>query len=461
MRRKYQVFTPYKTVLEMIERVSYNGEIVLNSKVLDLSCGDGAFLCCALQLFLKEAKKNSLSKVAIKSRCNDLFYGYEIDKSVYDLCIFNMNDILYREIGEKIEWKNIKCSDGLKAKIKDFDFVFGNPPYISYQEMEKSTRDYLMTNYESCKGDKFDYSYAFIEKSINCLKDEGKAIIIAPINMYKMKSSKYYRQFISKYIVSIKDSSYENIFKNVITNPAISLFYKNKITSTFFYETGKTKVELSNVELNDRLLFIKNKKRGFRFGDYFKVSCGVATLFNKAFILNHNSSDDSSEKIEEGVLKNAVSPRYDLYKVQKKIIFPYSFRNGTLVKFSEQQFMEKYPNAYNHLHSFKKNLLERDSDSGAKWFEYGRSQAIAFQNQKKLLISAIITNQIHCRVIGPNDIPIAGFFVVPKKPDLFSIEYAISLLADKKVLDYLKSVGIKMSGNSYRYSSRDLEDYIF
>lgn len=464
MNKKYQVFTPFGTVLQMFEYVGYEGEAIIDSKILDLSCGDGAFLCCALKRYIVEAKKKQLTNRIIKEKCNQLFYGFEIDRLMYDKCITNLNDIIANTIGGKIGWDNIKCSDGLNIEISDFDFVFGNPPYISYGEMTKDTREYLKNNFISCKNDRFDYSYAFIEKSISCLKESGKAIVIAPINMYRMKSAKHYREFVADYLVSLYDVSYDNIFSGVLTNPAISLFYKKKINDCFnYYCKGESKV-VSNEELLGRLIFKKNDKQGRRFGDYFKVSCAIATLLNKVFILDCNKNGDvivDNLKLETEVIKNAVSPKLDHFKSPKGIIFPYHFVNGVLTRYSEKEFSKKFPIAYSYLCQHKDELLKRDADATVKWFEYGRSQALIYQNQDKVMVNAIITKNFSTRKIGPNDIPFAGYYIVPKDPNSHSIDEAINILDNENVLSYLQSVGVKMNGNSFRYSPKDLEDYLF
>ena len=463
MNKKYQVFTPESTVSRMLDLSGYMGEVITKAKIVDFSCGDGAFLCVALKRFISESKKVGLQPETIRERTNSLFFGYEIHEDVYKKCIDNLNNIMVSSLGMISKWENIKCKDGLKSNISNFDFVFGNPPYISYKELAVSDRLYLKQNYKTCKGDRFDYSYAFIEKSIDCLAQNGRSCVIAPINMYKMRSAKYYRSFVVKYLISLFDVSDENIFYGVLTNPAISLFYKNKKSNSFIYESNNSYLVLDDHYLSDRLLFKRNKKRGLRFGDYFKVSCGVATLLNDVFLVDDNKNIFKKDGyiIEEDILKNAMSPRLEFYKQKKKIIFPYYFVDGFLCKYEEEELKSNFPNTYKYLKSHKDELLKRDSDVSAKWYEYGRSQAVAFQNQEKILIQSIVTNKLSIIEMTKDDIPIAGYYIIPLHPDVYNLDTAINVLNNKKMFDYLKSVGIKLNGNSFRYSCKDLEEYIF
>lgn len=458
MRNKYQVFTPDNIVKKMLKLSHYCGSSVLNAKVMDLSCGDGAFLTGALEVFIKECLKRKANKEIIIDKCNSLFFGYEIDKKVYDVCIKKMNDVLSKYHLASPKWENIKCGNGLQNDNNKYDYVFGNPPYFSYKEMDVTTRKFLKDNFATCKSGKYDYSYAFIEKSIKILSDEGVACIIAPINMYKIISGKACRNFVSDYLSSLYDKSNKKIFGNVLINSAISVYKKENRNKINYYPSDGSKCYLSKEEIRDGLCSEDGSRKGVRFGDYYKVSCPFATLANNVFMLDGDS--EWINKIEKEILKNAVSPKITRYSLNKKIIFPYRVSKNNVARYSEEEFKSYFPNAYSYL-SGKKALLEkRDSDVGAKWFEYGRSQLVASQYKPKILINSIITKSLNPKPIGVNDVPLAGFVITALKPLEKPLEDAIAILESKSLGDYLKRVGIKMNGNSFRYSPKQLEDYI-
>ena len=41
-RKKYQVFTPEAVVEKMLDLLGYKGELIINKRIIDISCGDGA-----------------------------------------------------------------------------------------------------------------------------------------------------------------------------------------------------------------------------------------------------------------------------------------------------------------------------------------------------------------------------------------------------------------------------------
>ena len=461
LMKKYQIFTPKKTVKEMLHFIGYRHDKIIESKIADISCGEGAFLVEALRIFIKVCKAKNISSVEISKRCNNQFYGFEIDPLVYRSCINKLNNVMLKEIGKEIQWLNIKCCDGLKESISDIDFVLGNPPYISYLDMATKERIFLKNHFISCTYGKFDYSYAFIEKSIGVLSKKGRACIIAPSNIYKIKSAKKLREFIYPFLENIIDYSKNNPFRGkALTNPSVSVFCKEG-TKSFKCQTNK---EISVIEKINEIYFEKQQylfleSENKRFGDYFEIGCSVATLFNEAFIVTDKIIQ--KENIEKDILKNAISAKYVRYKVDNKIIFPYKFDGEKIVHFDEMTLKERYPNTYNHLLLYKKILLNRDSDKTAKWFEYGRSQAISNMNKKKLLIPAILTNKIQVLELEENDLPFAGYYVVCKNESVYSLDEAKNILSGRKMYNYLKANGVKMNGNSFRYSCQLLKDFKF
>lgn len=103
-------------------------------------------------------------------------------------------------------------------------------------------------------------------------------------------------------------------------------------------------------------------------------------------------------------------------------------------------------------------MLEgRDSDSNASWFHYGRSQALSHLNCEKLLLSSIITKAVIIYKLSAEEIPYSGIFITAKQN--VSLDSAILILQTKRFYSYLISKGIKVSGDSIRISTKDLEEY--
>lgn len=461
--KKCQIFTPIDTVRYMLDKVGYNKGI-FGKKIIDNSCGNGNFLVEILRRFLQDAKRKKISKKEIKFNIEICIVGYEIDEEKYNECIQNLNEVVTEYKISNVNW-NVYCSDGLQVGDDgEFDFVVGNPPYVAYKDLDKEMRENVKKTFSTCIKGKFDYSYAFIEKGVKLLKPQGKMIMISPSNMFKTVFGGALREFIKPHLIGIINCGHDKIFDKVLTSPSITLYQKNSQHDSIEYQVGLNGERnfVDKDDLTDKWIFESTNVGVKRFGDYFRVSNSIATLSNKIFIHNLDKNgqvivDDVC--IEDSVLRIAKSPRSEKYDVKQKIIFPYGYKKGELVRIEETDFKAKYPNAYKYLISKKEELEKRDSDSSAKWYEYGRSQALAHLNQRKLMLSSIVTNEVVVYELDKEEIPYSGVYIIPKANK--SLKEAVKILKSEEFYKYLLGIGIPVSGDSIRISSKDIENYKF
>lgn len=459
-----QIFTPLDTVKYMLDKIDYTNNI-FGKRIIDNSCGTGNILIEVVERFIADGKKTRKRKSTIKRGLESCIYGCDVDPKMVEACIDNLNRVVDCAGLSDVQW-NIYNADGLyfNDSIK-FDFVIGNPPYIAYADLNNETRQKTRNNFTSCALGKFDYSYAFIEKGLSLLAKNGKMVIIAPSNMFKTVFGGKLRELIKNELTEIIDCSAINIFENVLTAPAISIYQKGSNSNILIYreklpsnkENEKFIDKNQLIDKWDFTGFIANGNR--RFGDYFKVSNSIATLANKVFIHTVNKDGLLDINIEPTILRPAKSPKTEQYQMTQQIIFPYQYINERLVHYEEEDFKTQFPFAYEYLKSKRSILEERDSDTKAKWYEYGRSQALAHLNCEKLLMSTIITHKVRLYKLDANTIPYSGLYIIPRRE--MTLDTAFTILHSQHFYDYLLSKGIKERGNSIRISSKDVENYKF
>ena len=73
--------------------------------------------------------------------------------------------------------------------------------------------------------------------------------------------------------------------------------------------------------------------------------------------------------------------------------------------YTEQQLKDLFPHAYEYLTQFKDDLVKRTRDEKAKWFEYGRSQALTTVFSEKLVFPSIGTKKIYTTLVDKETIP--------------------------------------------------------
>lgn len=468
MIKKCQVFTPAQNVKVLLDSVGYIKNLY-GKKVVENACGNGNILKEIVRRYIQDSIEQNRNVDEIKIGLENDIYGAEIDVFHYLNCLNNLNIIAesYGIVG--VTWK-ILNDDFLKKDFKGkFDFVIGNPPYITYRDLDDETRLYLKDKYDSCKHGKFDYCYAFIEASILCLKDDGRMAYLIPSSIFKNVFAQELRNIILPYTSKIIDYTTQKVFEDALTSSAVLVCEKGMsstkieyqdIAKSFTYSIDKTK-------LTEKWIFVKNmevKKNKKKFGDYFNAAISIATLLNEVYILKEfeiekNYVKVGNYKIESDIIRKGVSPRSLKYKKEELILFPYSYDNNNLVRYEKEYFEEKFPEATKYLKSFEKKLCDRKSDDRIQWFEYGRSQALAHLNQPKLLLSTVITKEVNVYELSTECIPYSGIYIVPRRE--LSLETAKEILQSEMFYQYILGIGINANGTSLRITAVDINNYEF
>ncbi len=461
-KAKCQKFTPDALVRTMLDLMDYNTDL-MGKIILENSFGTGNILKAIVVRYIESAISAGFDKVEISKGLARDVYGVELDKELYDTCVADLNEILHSYSIPYVDWKLFNVNALTLNFDVSFDYVIGNPPYISYKEMDQDSRKDLKEKFESCSIGKFDYCYAFIELGIKCLKDTGKLVQLIPNNIFKNVYAKRLRELLKDHISVVFDYPCQKLFDKALTSVSILLYDKGNTSDFIHYEnvTESIKKNISRQSLGDKWMFKCNEvndQQMLRFGDAFHASITIATLYNKAFIVDEKSIIE--EALEQDVLRDAVSPKTLRYNTKKKIIFPYAYNISGLQRYSKDEFEELFPNTVRHLKQYSKKLKERNSDENVAWFEYGRSQALAHLNQEKLLISTIITNSVEVYRINAETIPFSGIYITVKDHN-YSLDDAVGILKSNQFLKYVQSIGICINGKSLRVTCKDINNYKF
>ena len=458
MAANCKIYTPQKVVKEMLLLCGYKGKKILKKYVVDNSCGKSAILSEIVEEYIKTSKKQKLSNEEIKNDLETYIHGFDLDQDAIEFSKKHLQEIADKNGLEEIKW-NLRLVNYLEHEEQSkYDYIIGNPPYISYYDMKEEDRQKLKV-FDSCQFGKFDYYYAFIEKAIKTMKDKASMVYIVPNSFLKNNSGKILREMIKPKLTAIVDFSGLKVFDDASVSTCIIKLI-NKQSKKFIYSL-KYNNEIKQIEkseVSDKYSFNSSQTiKGIKFGDYFNVFSSVATLLNKAFVLDKNKDKEINYK--EKAIRKAASPKILSKSKEQFIIFPYSYdRNGELIKFSEQDFKEQNPTAYYHLLKFKEDLLKTDKDVNSKFFEFGRSQALKKLNKKKLLVSTLVTKEVNVYFLDKKTIPYSGLVITQKKEG-FGLEKAKEILESDEFLKYIENIAVSANGVTKRISSKDIENF--
>jgi len=277
-----------KILNELTKNINFEKSIF---KIVDPSCGEGDILIYLIKKYINSFKKLHNTNTLIRNIFSN-FYGFDIDSNACLLTKYKIYTALKKFFNENIlnEFNfnnlNIFHSDfTLKSNIQKFknyfDFVVGNPPFITYygkqaKPLIREKKQYYIDNYNFIVNKKNDNrlnsSMFFIENGMSILKKNGVLNFILDISFFEPPYQQI-RNFINRYkILKITD----NIkgFKNVYSGQLVISVSK------------RSKQENSIVKWKDfetkKILKIQN--RGFNF---------IKPLFGKDDLIINKIKKDS------------------------------------------------------------------------------------------------------------------------------------------------------------------------
>lgn len=468
-----QVPTPGQYVQQMLDYIGYIKDL-WGRKVLENSCGEGNILVEVVKRYIADARDNQHTPVEIAGGLEKDIVAYEVEQEKIEICLRRLNDLISMEALPEIKW-NIKHQDFLKSDEQNAEFIIGNPPYITYHDLTQKEREFLQKNFEVCQTGRFDYCYAFIEASIKALSDNGKMIYLIPFSIFRNRFAARLRIFLRDYITKIVDYRSINVFPGITCSASLIFCENGCVQNTVEYvdilARKKICMERSSLSIRgDKWIFDSTIGGNRRFGDYFSVHNGVATLYNKAFLFSAEEEKENhyvinGMPVEKKVTLPAVSTKScrALKKGERinRIIFPYKLMNGKIIHYSEEEFKALYPCAWEYLYQFYDDLMKRKADEKAKWFEYGRSQALADLRGEKLVIPMVITNSTKTYIAEQTAIPYAGYFIKVNPDCEMTLKDAKTALESDQFYQYVQEVGTPTTVSSYRVSVHDINEFMF
>lgn len=388
-----------------------------NEKVIDLSCGSGAFILGLLRHY------TSLGISVIDSVKNNI-YGADI--LAYNTRRCKLIVIIYGLLNNEVidyDEINIICTDSLKHDWNtEFDVIVGNPPYVKFQDLDEDTREYLSVNWETTKYGTYNLYYAFFEIGHKLLSDKGRLGYITPNNYFTSLSGKCLREYFqhTECVSTIIDFSYIKVF-NARTYTCITFINKHKNNAIGYDRIDDnenphdflskintspnlyTDLDIEKWRLlcgDERNVIYALENSGESLNKLFDICAGIATLKDNVYMFvpdavdsryYHISENGISYKIEKEVTRPLVKisemkSQKDIKNNKKRIIYPYHNICGQTVLYDEDEMKTKFPCCYEYLLSKKDDLMTREKGKKTivPFYRYGRSQSLSKKGKKLL-----------------------------------------------------------------------------
>ena len=481
-----QVYTPNWIVSEILDSIGYNNEIILDKYILEPSCGDGVFLTEIVKRYIKIASANNLSTQQIATNLEKYIYGIELDEIEYKKSTDNLDNLVIKELSQnlKIKWNifNQNTLEIYKSYSNFFDFVVGNPPYIRIHNLDLNTREVLKQDFMFSEGT-IDIYLSFFEMGLKMLKSDGFLGYITPNSYLHNSSYKRFREYLKneKIVNTLIDFKSNKIFKGFSTYTAITIINKKHSQNHFDYkEFIDDKIKLINkinfeyLDKNDWSFtdnddddFLLNLEKGKKSSikDFFDVQYGFATLRDKIFISIAKNHDENYVEfngylVERKILRKVIKGSKFKGQVNENelIIFPYECEKNRYKAIPEERLANQFPKAYEYLLANKEELVMRDLDKGASWYEFGRSQGIQTIHNEKIVLSTLVNGEINYYKVPEDVLMYSGIFIIKNKnySDWSIIE---ETLKSEEFYKYIRITGKDFSGGYKSITSKQIKEF--
>jgi methylase of polypeptide subunit release factors len=465
--KKGIVYTNKDIAMEIVELLAPE----LHETILEPSCGAGVFLIALLE-YIKKRHDPSTAKI-LEYVETKLFFS-DIDGEALEHSVYIVNRWIADNYEPTCLLLNSKKIDSLSQEWQ-FNLIFGNPPYIRFQNLDEENRSFLRDYYHYCSSGNIDIYYAFIELA---QRYSNRSVLIIPNSYLTNSSAKLLRAGIASNVVSIKDHKNSKKFKNASTYTTILQLNKNACGNVLYASTdeystiSRDRLQKDGWYLDSSDSQIKNGSK--KLSDIACVYCGINTNADKAFMLSksslHNgfyttSHNNKDYLIEESICVALKKISRLLGKFRQDdivIIFPYENVNDIM---SENNLKTKYPFAYKYLLDIKEGVLDKRDNGRVKkydaWYAYGRRQGINidFKQKKCHLIPDSYKKDDFTQkeILSMHRfLHVSGYVVVPKEGHEEEVK---EVLNSKKLQEHLKNYGKSLAGGYTKINTKLIKGY--
>lgn len=450
------VFTSPIVVRHMLDLVNYvSSRDLRNVKILEPSCGDGAFVKEIARRLIQSAQQyNFNASEAFQKNVQ----AYDIDERKVKQCVAQV-----KRLGICSAEQSISVADFLKVEVQPTDIVVGNPPYIRYEHIPADMLSYCKVNFATFHY-RCDLYVPFFEKTLALLNENGKHCFICSNRWLKNEYGKKLRALIAtryalKEIINIEQA--DAFQEEVLAYPAITLIENVNADDTFNYS------ECSNINfLSSKLFETRNRPTSADWTtafianvDYsafqtieqqgFKIGIGVATGADAVFVSAKLPDYVEEELILPGI--NARNLRGNNFEWKGEYLFnPYN-QDGSLVD------LALYPKAKKYLESHRSQLSARHvaRKSPAKWYKTIDRIKPSLMYQPKILLPDISGNT-YIFVDDGAFYPLHNIYYITGH-SVIQLRLLAALLMSDFTRQQLASVTNKMNGGFSRWQSQHLK----
>jgi len=403
--------TPEPIVDLMVAKLFQKGPPHRKDTVLDAGCGRGAFIDGIVRWCSKH--NTPLPRIV----------GIESDPKFIKQT---------KERFANFSSVTIVEQDFLAAHDCKYEYIIGNPPYVSITKLSQQERSSFRGRYATATG-RFDLYLLFFERALNCLKPNGRLVFITPEKFLYVETAQPLRCMLGKIAVEEIHLVDEDIFGELATYPTITTLVSSTgpHTTRVILRDGLTRDVRLSVDASSWMPFLNGgaeKLASHTLKDIcVRISCGVATGADGVYVVR-TVGPELKRFAYSTIAGQEISPNDGALTSVHFMLMPYS-QNGALL--AETELGEL--GAYLRQPERREILLKRTCVARKPWYAFHETPPL----------SEILRPKILCK-----DITRSSFFVVDEAGALVprhSVYYIVPKDASRiyELADYLNSPRVR------------------
>lgn len=360
--------TPEKLVDRMVERLFCARSVDGGASVLDPGCGEGLFIEGVIRWCRRH--KRPVPKIT----------GIELHP---DRCR------AARRKFHKFGSVEIREADFLVDSKEKFDFIVGNPPYVSIGHLTQMEKEGYRTRYSTARG-RFDLYMLFFEQALRQLNAGGRLAFVTPEKFLYVDTAKPLRQLLASR--QIKELAFvrEDIFEGFVTYPLITVVDNRPPArnTRVHLRDGSTRDAQMHSEQASWLSNLSDRRpipSGHTLSDLcIRVSCGIATGADSVFVRDAAEIAPELARFAYPTVAGRQLVAESALRTKDIMLVPYG-RDGALLKETALGILHDYfrePEIY-------KQLLARTCTERKPWYSFHDNAPLSEVLRPKLLCKDI------------------------------------------------------------------------
>ena len=334
-----------------------------------------------------------------------------------------------RERFSEVASVEIINEDFLAAHEGSYDFIIGNPPYVSITALSETEKELYRRSFFAAKG-RFDLYLLFLEQALRLLKPCGRLVFITPEKYLYTETAAPLRKLLSKHRVEEFHFLDEHTFAGFVTYPLVTTVNADgptEVSRVIERDGSKRSIAWTPGEFSwiPVIRGAPHSNPSLKLADVsVRISCGIATGADSVFVVRNSALPAELHPYAYPSVAGRDIVSCELPALERSLLVPYD-STGTLLPERQLGSLGEYLS----VPSRRAKLLARTCVLSKPWYAFHETPPLKHVLRPKII----------CKDIGA-----APFFVVDRTGVVIprhSLYYIVPRSADRidELAEYLNS----------------------